>query len=250
MSDAHASRAIRGHVAPFARSRGQPLADAQGDAEHRDQLDDRHREQAEAHLAGRDGQRHEHVPGHVADDLHHPDEAAGEADLGLCDEVGDVALERAARDVGAEAEQDDERGQREDRGGRRDAEQEHDVEQRPEHDVGLATAPPADGEVADVADGRLDDDPDDRAPDADQEQRRPDVVLGHEVVELEAVRDEQADGGVDRREAQPVERDPNELRDREQGGRAGPDVGDRLPQRPGGGSHATPPSPPFAAVRR
>ena len=106
-----------------------------------------------------------------------------------------------------------------DRVARRDPHQEDDVEQRPEDDVRLPPAPLRDRVVADVADGRLDDDPDDRRADADDEHRRAHLVLGHEAVELEAVGDEQADRGVDRRQAQPVERDPEQVRQRQERGR-------------------------------
>jgi hypothetical protein len=168
----------------------------------------------------RDRDRDQQEAGHVAEDLHQPDERAGEPDLALRDEVGHVALEGPAGDVRREREERDERPQCEDVVRGRDPEQADQVEQRADDDKRLAAAPARDGVVADRADRGLDEDPDDRDRDREQEGRPADLELADEVVELQAVLDEQADGAVDCGEAEPVERDPDEVADGQRGGRA------------------------------
>ena len=79
------------------------------------------------------------------------------------DEVRHVALERALGEVRAELEQDDERADRQDGVRRRDPDEEHDVQQRPDEDVGLAPPEPADRVVAEGPRDRLDEDGDDHA---------------------------------------------------------------------------------------
>ena len=61
--------------------------------------------------------------------------------------------------------------------------------------------------------------PDDRRTDPDQEHRRADVLGGDQLVELEAVGDEQAHGGIDGGQAHPVGGDPQQLGHRQQGRR-------------------------------
>ena len=101
--------------------------------------------------------RHEEEAGHVAEDLHHPDQGAGHADLALGDEVRDVALERAAGDVRADRQERRRTTPRirtllavamPARNTRSSSE--------PNDDVRLAPAPAADRVVADRADRRLD----------------------------------------------------------------------------------------------
>ena len=216
MSVAHASRAIRPHDLPLRGFGGRPFPTPSTTLSIVTSSTIATAISARCIAAHRHGDRDQQEPGHVADDLHQADHPGREPDLRLRDEVRHVALERATGDVRADAEQDHEHGQHEHGLAIRDADEEHDVEQAAEHDVRLAPAPARDRVVADVADGRLDDDPDDRRADADEEHRPADLVARHEPVELEAVGDEQADRGVDRRQAQPVERDPQQLGGRQQ----------------------------------
>ena len=182
----------------------------------------------------------EQEPDDVAQDLHEPDHRAGEADLLVADEVRDVALERPAGDVRAERQQRGEGREHQDGVGGGDPEQEHEVEQRAEDDVRLAATPAADRVVADRADRRLDEDRDDADRDRDQEERPPDLEIWHgHRPEVEPVLDEQPDRAVDRGQAQPVQRDADQVAGR-QLPRRPPDVHALGARRDG---HATTPSP-------
>ena len=63
------------------------------------ELEDPEGDQAERKLIGRDGDPGDDEPGDVAEDLHHPDQRAGEPDLGGRHEIRHVALERPLGEV-------------------------------------------------------------------------------------------------------------------------------------------------------
>ena len=208
-----------GPGAAFARLRRQPRADAQDDAGHRHQLDDRDRDQGEREVAEIRGEIGQGEADEIAGDLHHPDHAAGESDLGWGDEVRDVALERAAGDVRGEPEQDHERRDRDERVRVGDAQQEDDVEQRAHDDERLAPAPARDGVVADRADGRLHGDGDGGGADGHEGRGEAEADVAAKVRVGEAEADEQADRRIDRGQAQPVRGDAQEMRQwQERGG--------------------------------
>ncbi len=103
---------------------------------------------------------------------------------------------------------------------RGDPDEEEHVEDRADQDVRLATPPARDRVVGDRADRRLDDHGDHGAADRDEEQRPSRVLLVDEAGELEPAGQDRVQAGEDRRQPEPVERDPDAARG-SAGGRSG-----------------------------
>ena len=215
-----ASRAIANHDRPCARLDPRALVDAGDDAEHRYELDhaDGHRpveERVRVAAALPHGQSRGSIAEQVAERREEPEQPGCQSDLLGRDQIRHVALERSLGEVGAELEEGDEGSDGGNAVRRRDAVQKDDVERRPDEDVGLAPAPASDRVVADRADGRLDDDGDDRPDQGDLKSADPLGALLGETGELEPAVDDVEDAAPDRRDAQPVERDPHQLGQRE-----------------------------------
>ncbi len=181
------------------------------------------REESERELARGDGDPADDEARDVAQDLHQSDERARHPDLGCGDEVGDIALERALGEVGAELEEGNERRDGDQFLAQRDAEQEYDIEHGADEDVRLAPAPARDGVVRDGSDRRLDDRGDDRSADRQEEQGPTGLLRWDEGIELDAAREDHRDPGEDRGQAEPVQGDPEELAGRQPLGRSSGD---------------------------
>ncbi len=192
-----------------------PDPDPHDDRQHGRDLEQAEGDQAEAEGTGRHGQRADDEARHDAEDLHQPDERARRSHLRPGHEIRDIALEWTLGEVRAELEQGDEGPDGDKRVGRRDPDQEHEIEQGADEDVRLAPPPARDGVVGDRADRRLDDHGDDRPADRHEEEGSSRLALDDKPGELEAPGEDRREAGEDRRQAEPIDRDPDELAVRE-----------------------------------
>ena len=168
-------------------------------------------------VGGEQAERGDTDAGNLAADDHHAHQAARHAHLALGDEVGHVALERALGEVGRELQQQHESGNGHEvvRGG--DAGQEDDVEQAADEDVRLAPAPARDGVVGERGDGRLDDDRDGERDDLEEGHVRWTQRLAEHGVEAR-LEDDVAQARPDDVDAQPVDRQVEQVRPRQLAG--------------------------------
>jgi hypothetical protein len=194
--------------------------DAGDDTQHGHELDhsDRHRSvEVRVWVAAAlpHGQRRGPVAEEVSESREKPQQPRGKSNLASRDKVRHVALKRSLGEVGAELEKSHESPDGSHAVRRRYPVQEDQVQRRPDEDVRLAPAPAGDRVVADRAYGWLDDDGDDGSDEGDLEGSDPLGSLLGQMGELKPPIDDVEDAAPDGRNAQPVERDPHQLGERE-----------------------------------